>query len=96
MIQFDTVRIAEICQRHDVARLRVFGSTARGEEGPESDIDLLVDFASPKGLFELLRLEHELEAFFGRPVDLMTEEGISPFLRAAIRASAVLLVDAAA
>jgi uncharacterized protein len=96
MIRVDMVRLGEICRRHDVARLRLFGSTARGEERPESDIDLLVDFVSPKGLFELLRLEHELESFFGRPVDLLTEEGLSPFLRAAIRASAVLLVDAAA
>lgn len=96
MFQFDLAGLAEICRRHDVVRLRLFGSMARGEERPDSDVDLLVDFASPKGFFELLRLEHELESFFGRSVDLLTEEGLSPFLRPAIRGSAVLLVDAAA
>lgn len=60
MVQFDRQQLAEICQRNDVMRLRIFGSASRGEEGPDSDIDLRVDFASPKGFFELLRLEDEL------------------------------------
>lgn len=60
MVQFDRQQLAEICQRNDVMRLRIFGSASRGEEGPDSDIDLLVDFASPKGFVELLRLEDEL------------------------------------
>lgn len=96
MVQVDERRLAEIYRRHDVARLRIFGSTARGEEGPESDIDLLVDFAVPQGFFELLRLERELEELFGRPVDLLTEGGLSPFLREPILSSASVLFDAAA
>jgi predicted nucleotidyltransferase len=96
MVQFDRKRLAEICQRHDVQRLRIFGSASRGEAGPHSDIDLLVDFASPKGFFELLRLEDELKAFFGRPVDVITEPGLSPYLREPILASASVIFDAAA
>jgi predicted nucleotidyltransferase len=96
MVQFDRKRLAEICQRHDVQRLRIFGSASRGEAGPHSDIDLLVDFASPKGFFELLRLEEELKAFFGRPVDVITEPGLSPYLREPILASASVIFDAAA
>lgn len=96
MVEFEGKRLAEICRRNDVTRLRLFGSTARGEERPDSDIDLLVDFGEPKGFFELLRLERELEEFFGRPVDLLTEAGLSPYLREPILSSASLLFDAAA
>jgi predicted nucleotidyltransferase len=96
MVQFDPKRLAAICQRHDVRQLRVFGSAARGEVRPDSDIDLLVDFGSPKGFFELLRLEDELQAFFGRRVDVMTEPGLSPYLREPILASASVIFDAAA
>jgi len=96
MVQFDSQRLADICRRHGVARMRVFGSVSRGEAGPDSDIDLLVDFAVPKGFFELIRLEDELKAFFGRPVDIVTEPGLSPYLRAPILASASVIFDAAA
>lgn len=96
MVQFDRKRLADICRRHDVAQLRIFGSAARDEAGRDSDIDLVVDFASPKGFFELIRLEDELEAFFGRPVDVVTEPGLSPYLREPILASASVIFDAAA
>lgn len=96
MVQFDRKRLADICRRHDVIQLRIFGSASRGQERPESDIDLLVDFGSPKGFFELLRLEDELATFFGRPVDVMTEPGLSHYLKEPILASASVIFDAAA
>jgi predicted nucleotidyltransferase len=96
MVQFDRTRLAEICRRHDVTKLRMFGSASRGEEGPESDIDLVADFASAKGFFELFRLEDDLETFFGRPVDVVTEPGLSPFLREPILTGASVIFDAAA
>ena len=96
MVQFDKIRLAEICRRNDVTRVRVFGSASRGQEQPDSDIDLIVDFDSPKGYFELIRLEDELEAFFGRPVDIVTGPGLSPFLRNEVLASAAVIFDAAA
>ncbi len=96
MVQFDRSRLAQICRRNDVTRLRIFGSASHGEERPDSDIDLIVDFASPKGFFELIRLEDELETFFGRPVDVLTEPGLSPYLRDTILGSASVIFDAAA
>jgi hypothetical protein len=96
MVMFDRDRLAEICRRHEVRQLRIFGSGSRGELRADSDVDLLVEFASPKGFFELLRLEDELTAFFGRPVDVLTEPGLSPQLRQPILASASVIFDAAA
>jgi len=95
MLQYDTQQLARICRRNNVKRLRIFGSASRDEESMESDIDLLVDFDSPKGLFELIRLEDELKSFFGRPVDLVTEPGLSRYLREPILASASVIFDAA-
>lgn len=96
MFPFDADHLANICRRHDVARLRVFGSVARGEAGSTSDLDLIVDFRAPKGFFELARLEDELCAFFGRDVDLVTERGLSPYLREPILSEAAVVYDAAA
>jgi predicted nucleotidyltransferase len=55
-----------------------------------------VDFNAPKGFLELIRLEDELQAVFDRPVDLVTEPGLSPYLRRSILSSASVIFDAAA
>lgn len=94
MVQFDRDRLAELCRNNGIERLRMFGSAARGEEGPESDVDLLVDFSRPVGFFELLRAEDELAALFHRPVDLMTEGSISRFMRDQVVESAQVIFDA--
>jgi len=96
MVEFDRTALAQLCRAHDVARLRVFGSVARGEECPDSDVDLIVEFRRPKGLLALIRLERRLGELFGRSVDLVTEPGLSPYIRDAVLASTSVLFDAAA
>jgi hypothetical protein len=76
--------------------LRLFGSTARGEERPDSDVDLIADFDSSIGYFELIRAEAALAAFFGRPVDLLTEPAISSHMRGAVLDSARVIFERAA
>ncbi len=95
MVQFDDSRLAALCREHGVTRLRVFGSVSRGDDTPESDIDLIADFGEPTGFFGLIRFEDELAAFFGRKVDLLTEGGLSPFMREDVLANAkVIFSDA--
>jgi predicted nucleotidyltransferase len=74
--------------RLGVARLMVFGSVARGEAGPDSDVDVLVDFDRPVGLFAFAGLKRRLEEIVGRRVDLVTRGGLRPELRSAILAEA--------
>ena len=72
----------------EIQSLAVFGSVARGEAGPESDVDLLVEFTDPVGLFHFLAVKESLEAILGCPVDLATPAALKPQLREAIIACA--------
>lgn len=82
--QFDNERLAGFCRSHGIRRVALFGSLARGEGRPDSDIDLLVTFTTPKSLLAVVRLERELGVELGRRVDLLTEEAISPLIRSRI------------
>jgi hypothetical protein len=64
-----------------VKSLKLFGSVVRGEAGPESDIDILVEFSRPIGLLAFVGLKHRLAELLGRPVDLVTPEALKSPLR---------------
>ena len=66
-----------------IKSLSVFGSTARGEARPESDVDILVEFepGARIGLFEFVRLKNALTELLGVPVDLVTPDALHPALR---------------
>jgi predicted nucleotidyltransferase len=72
-----------------VTSLSIFGSVARDEAGPESDVDLLVDSDRPVGYFHLFEVQDRLEALLGCKVDLVTRGGLRPELRDGILAEAV-------
>ncbi len=76
-IRVDQHRLGELCSRYGVSRLEVMGSFARGDEGPESDLDVLVTFepGSRVGL-EFIALKLDLEALIGRQVDLLTRSSV--------------------
>jgi predicted nucleotidyltransferase len=84
---------ADLHQRR-VKSLAVFGSLARGEATPASDIDLLVEFDRPVGLFEFIRLKLYLEELTGRHVDLVTLDVLRPAMRAEIFREAVHVAKA--
>lgn len=76
--------LAAFCRQHGIKRLAVFGSALREDFGPESDIDVLVEFQPDRipGLFGVAGMELELsELFAGRRVDLRTPEDLSRYFR---------------
>lgn len=88
--------VREVLSRHrdelhelGVASLFVFGSVARGDAGPDSDIDFLVEFVRPASLFDLTRLRLLLERVLQRPIDLGTRDGLRPSIREHALAEAV-------
>ena len=76
-------------EKFAVKSVAVFGSAARDEMGPQSDIDLLVEFKRPIGLFAFLDLKQYLEGLLKRQVDLTTPEALKPQLREQILSEAV-------
>lgn len=70
--------VVAFCRRWEVDEMALFGSVLRDDFSPDSDVDVLVRFASEPtpGLFGLVRMEDELAGLFGRPVDLLTRDAI--------------------
>lgn len=78
-----------MCERYGVAELSVFGSVARGEARPDSDLDLLYVLAPGRHLgFSINRLEDELSELFGRPVDLVSKAALHQAMRDEVLAEA--------
>jgi predicted nucleotidyltransferase len=82
-VRFSRRQVDQFCQRYQVRRLALFGSVARGEARPDSDVDLLVAFkpGARVGLLTLGQMQRELEAIFNRPVDLVPQDGLKAVLR---------------
>jgi uncharacterized protein len=76
---------------HGARNLRVFGSVARGEDHPDSDVDLLADLPAGLSLFGLGRLEAELEAILGTRVDLIPAADLKPAVRERVERDLVAL-----
>lgn len=90
-LAIDKEQLAEFCERHDIYRLAIFGSALRDDFGPESDVDVLVDFMSGHvpGFFALFDMEEELSNLIGgRKVDMRTPEELSRYFRDQVVASA--------
>ena len=73
--------ILGIAARHGARNIRVFGSVARGEDHPSSDLDLLVDMETDRSLLDLVALQQDLEALLRRSVDVVTGASVPEALR---------------
>ncbi len=89
--------IADFCRRHRISKLSLFGSVLREDFGPNSDVDILVEFESGTrmGLIRLVGLELEIGEILGRKVDLNTPGFLSKYYRDEILAEAEVQYDAA-
>lgn len=80
--------ILDVAARHGARNVRLFGSTARGEARPDSDIDLLVEMDADRSLLDLVGLGQDLEALLAHKVDVLTDASLHPALRDRILAEA--------
>lgn len=95
-IHVDPAQLARICQHYRVRQLSVFGSVARGQARPDSDVDILVEFLPNAGigLIEYAGLMLALSEMLGRRVDLVSRPALRPALRDTILEEAQLLYAA--
>ena len=87
-IQGKRQEILRIAARHGAHNIRLFGSAARGEDRPDSDLDLLVEMESGRSLLDLVALGQDLEELLQRKVDVLTDTSVHPAIRPHILADA--------
>lgn len=95
-IEVDQAHLGDLCRRYQVRELSLFGSAARGEMRPDSDIDLLVEFLpnAEVGLVEHAGLMLDLQKLLGWKVDLVSKNGLKPRIRHYVLADARLVYAA--
>jgi predicted nucleotidyltransferase len=96
MLNISKEKLADLCNRHRVQELLLFGSALTDRFRDESDIDLLVTFRPDArvGFLALARVQHELEDLLGRQVDLVPKGGLKPAIRDSVLATAQVLYAA--
>jgi uncharacterized protein len=95
-IEIPVDRLAAICRRYQVKELSLFGSALRGDFGPDSDVDLLVEFepSAQVGFMTLSRMQREFAALVGRRVDLVPKRGLKEKIRRDVLDSAEVIYAA--
>ena len=83
--------ILDIAARHGTYNVRVFGSVARGEAGPDSDVDFLVELEPTRSLMDISSMVADLQELLGRSVDLAEPEGLHRLVRERVMKEAVSL-----
>ncbi len=83
--------IQQVVKAHRASNVRIFGSVARGEDGHDSDLDILIDPTSETTLFDIGAIRHELRKLLGVPVDVLTPMALPENVRESVLAEAVPL-----
>jgi predicted nucleotidyltransferase len=85
-------KLVAYLRKKGAKKILLFGSYSRGEQGKNSDIDLIVDFSKPKSLLEIISIENGLSAELGgKRIDLLSRESLSPYIASKVLASAKVL-----
>ncbi len=93
-IQFDMEKIRNICEQYAIDRLALFGSFVHGTANEDSDVDMLVHFNKPIGLFTMLQAQNEFSELLGKEVDLVTEGFLSPYIKQDILSNLQIIYEA--
>ena len=72
--------IYAIARKHKAEKLWVFGSCARKEERPDSDVDFLVNFSGDASLLDLIHMRDDMQSVLSRSIDVVSERGLSPYI----------------
>ena len=91
LVEAKREQILTLAAQHGARNVRLFGSAARGDAGPASDVDLLVDMEQGRSLLDLVGFWQDVEALLGCHVDVITDGGVSPYLRDRIYSEAIPL-----
>lgn len=87
-------KITPILREYGIKRASVFGSVARGDDRPDSDVDILVELGEkPMGMFAYMGLIEEVEEILGRKIDLVTESSASKFLKSRIQTDLKMIYE---
>jgi predicted nucleotidyltransferase len=89
ILQDRRMDILQIAASHGARTVRIFGSMARGEAGPDSDVDILVNLNPGRSLLDIVAIKQDLEDLLGRKVDVVTEAAISPYIREQVLKEAI-------
>ena len=91
LVESKRAEILDIAAKYGAYNVRIFGSVARGEAGPDSDVDFLVDFEPGRSLFDYGGLWTDLEELLGRKIDVVTEAGLKTRIREKVLKEAIAL-----
>lgn len=86
-------RVISILLNYGARKISIFGSYARNEAGPESDLDIIVEFSETKSLLDIIGIEQEIAEKLGIKVELLTEKFISPYLIDRIKKEMVVIYE---
>lgn len=86
-------KIVPVLKKYDVTYAGVFGSVARGEDTPESDIDILVSVGKPIGVYQFIAMKEELERAVGKTVDLVSKKAVNRHLAPQIEKDLVTIYE---
>lgn len=76
----DVQQLTEVCETNNISFLGLFGSYARNEQEPGSDVDLLVEYSTPKSMFDHVRIQRQFAEALNKKVDLVTKRSLHPYI----------------